>query len=401
MRLKTRSKFGGLLLLLATAVTALAPARSAHAWAEHHLITRAALSQVGELHGKTVTPSEFGVLLGKLGFSSPRAFNESIQIRKEYPFEFKIHEVAGTPVPLIDVLAHYSDEPDWGMDQELFGADQYPELWRDEYSMMGGKKGTPSQSFRHMYWRGFHLLHPLKTFKLPLARIFRSMGHAHERAAIFVGLAQKARTLGEPYWEARFVANALHYLEDVSSLFHSTQTPTKKFMWLPLFNKEYGSGLTDYVAQVTNIISYYHFAFEDYIGYLMKQHYAGHSSPESEQFVQALSGTDDSCHDLSARENGVSGQVRNLAYRSLKKSSGAARASMEFFPELTAKYATVDPGAFLDASWWARTIEGGKQDSDAKRRYFDLVRQIFEPQGFAVRELVRVNLLDSGGKARP
>jgi hypothetical protein len=361
------------------------------AWSEHHLITRAALDQVSELRDRTLKPVPVSRLVSQLGFTSLREFNQSIQIKKDYPFEFKAGENPAKEISALDVLAVYSDEPDWGMDQELFDDGQYPELWRPEYSMMGGKRGVPSQAFRHMYWREWSPLQPLKTFRLPLGKLLEPMGQAGERARIFIELARRAREKGEEYWALRFTANALHYLEDVSSLFHSTQTPSKRFVLMPLFNKQ-GRGFKGFVGQVTQVVSYYHFAFEDYIGYLMKEHFQGKPSAESNQFVGALNASADEYDDLRYKDSDVRRLVVNMASYSLDGSSEAARASLSFFPAIQTPYDQFEPRKFMDEKWWLDTLQRGRAESEDKRRYFELVREVFVPQGYAIRALVRSEL---------
>ena len=244
-------------------------ARPVGAWDQHTLITRASLSTLPALAEETVPYISFEKFISDFGYASPRKFNEAIQIRKEYEFLPHLGEDDGSAVSLLDVLAEYSDEPDWGMDREIFG--QYPELWREEYSRMGGKVGTPSQAFRHMYWQEFSWRMPLRTLKSPI--LFSPMGLAPERATLFIVLSRQARLAGHPYWAARFVANALHYLEDLAQPFHASQTPTKRFLWMPLFDRDRGSGFENYVLQVQNIIAYYHYSFENYIGHEMREYY--------------------------------------------------------------------------------------------------------------------------------
>lgn len=172
----------------------------AWAWADHHLVTEAAIAPLTALQQKTVHYTEFQALLKDLGYASAADFTTQLGLHKEYLFTPQLGEVAGKELSVADVLEKYSDEPDWGMDKDLFGDDQYPSTWQSAYSMMGGKVGTPSQAPRHMYWQELNLGHFLKTFKLPLGKTFSAMGVAPERAAIFVesltGPATRAMSTG-------------------------------------------------------------------------------------------------------------------------------------------------------------------------------------------------------------
>jgi hypothetical protein len=350
--------------------------KTAWAWGEHHLITHAALSKVTDVTNKSVVVTDFSELLSKLEISSPLEFNTKIQIKKQYVFTHKFQDEPGKTVSAMDVLSNYSDEPDWGMDIELFEADQYPEIWKNEYSMMGGKKGTPSQAFRHMYWPA-DLTHPISSFKLP--KIFTSMGTAPDRAQVFVGLARQAHAVGEDYWALRFLANSLHYLEDCSSLFHSTQTPTKAFMLMP-FTSPYGQKEKQFVTQVTHIVTYYHFAFEGYIGRLMT---AG-----ADDFTVPLMSTENVYKSILYTDKNPAKLIKAMSKLSMVLAAPAAKASIKFFPEITVPFNTLDADVFMDAAWWAKTMEQGQADTEAKRTYFKLVKSIFEPQGYGVRNLV-------------
>ena len=344
----------------------LALPQSAWAWADHHLVTTAAIAPLTGLSGKTVHYTEFLSLLKDLGYSSVQDFNTELEIHKEYLFTPQLGETVGKELAVRDVLAKYSDEPDWGMDKELFGDDQYPQSWRSEYSMMGGKAGTPSQAPRHMYWQKLNFLHLLKTFKLPLGKIFASMGSAPERARIFLDLSHKAHAKGHEYWAVRFLACALHYLEDVSQPFHTTQMPTKEFLLMPLFDHD-GDGTKEYIRQLTNIVSYYHFAFEDYVSLQMRTEAAADASTATTSFAQDLASVTEGPSSLSYSDHDIASEVRAMAKLGVARSSAAGRAAKSFFPPIAADFATFSPTDIMDDNWWAGVIASGAQDSGRKK----------------------------------
>ncbi len=370
------------------------------AWDEHNLVTRASLTHLPSLAGETVPYTPFASLLRDLGFSSPQQFNESIRIRREYGFLPHLGETEGGGVSLLDVLAMYSDEPDWGMDREVF--DQYLDVWRDEYSRMGGREGTPSQAFRHMYWPEFSWRMPLQTLKAPFLKLFSPMGLAPERAAVFIELSRKARSAGHLYWSVRFVANALHYLEDVAQPFHASQTPTKRFLWMPLFDRDYGNGTENYVLQVQNIISYYHHSFENYIGNRMRQYYdardAGRNSGEDilegQEFVSALAGDSSAVPAPEAGGAAIAELVVGMAGVSVRESARAARSGMDFFPSIEERFDTFDPERTANSErWWSETTQNSRTDSEAKREYFGVVQEMFSRLGSAVRSVVQAEVV--------
>ena len=369
----------------------------AKAWDAHDLITRASLSNVPGLAVETVRYTPFQSLLIDLGFSSAREFNESLQIRKEY--EFLPHLGEGAAVTVLDVLSAYSDEPDWGMDKEIFG--QYPGLWRDEYSRMGGRVGTPSQAFRHMYWPEFSWRMPLGTLKSPVTKLFSPMGLAPDRAALFIDLSRKAHAAGHLYWSVRFVANALHYLEDVAQPFHASQTPTKRFLLMPLFDRDHGNGFENYVLQVQNIVAYYHYSFENYIGRQMSEYYTGRNTgpntgedtQQGKQLVAALAA--DSADEPAPNGGGagIAERVVGMAGVSVRESARAARSGIEFFPPIEERFDTFDPErAASSERWWSETMQNARTDSAARREYFAVVHEMFSRLGGAVRVLARAEV---------
>jgi hypothetical protein len=380
-----------LFLLGLTAIFLLLPVSPLWAWEDHHLVTRASLADLTELRSAAVPYTPIEGLLRDLRYSSIQQFNESVQIRKEYGFLLKLGETEGAAVSILEVLAVYSDEPDWGMDKEIF--DQYPEIWKSEYARMGGKDGTPSQAFRHMYWPEFSWRMPLRTLKSPVTKLFSPMGLAPERAALFVDLSRKARAAGHLYWSVRFVANALHYLEDVAQPFHAAQTPTKRFLLPPLLDRSYGNGFENYVLQVQNIVSYYHYAFERYIARQMKAHYAGESSPEGKALVETLAG------ELSDGPAGrgaadIAGLVVVMAGRSASQTAKAGQASMDFFPSIQARFDSFDPEQTVRSDgWWETTVRNGRMDSAAKREYSAVVGEMFSRLGSAIRTVVHSEVL--------
>ena len=144
------------------------------------------------------------------------------------------------------VLIDFSDEPDWGMDEEVEEG--------SEAEFMGG-----SQGYRHMYY-------PSGTFHLP--RPFFPQGKAPERAELFYQYAREAFGNGDPYWGLRFLARAIHYLEDLANPFHTVQISTR---FLVKDNLYEGT-----VQAVKN----YHFAYEDYVAYLLVQALRGEDRKE-------------------------------------------------------------------------------------------------------------------------
>lgn len=354
---------------------------NAYAWTDHQTLTKTALSIVPEIVKSVVTFTTFDQFIQSLGYKSPEAFNQSIQIKKKYRFEAKMHEAPAASLPLVQVIATYSDEPDWGMDQELFDEAEYPELWRSEYAMMGGKKGTPSQAFRHMYWSEWSYAHPLATFKLPLSHLFRPMGLAPERALVFVELSRKAALAGHPYWAARFLGNALHYLEDVAQPYHSSQTPTKAFVFRVLLDSEHRGPMKSFVQQMTQLMTYYHFAFEDYTARLISDLH-----PEGKQWIQALTSTSSPPSSLELMN--PKDRVIRMSLEAVAEASKTGKFSLAFFPSPQVPFLELDAVKYMNAEWWEQVLKKGQSTSQEKQEFFNLVERLYQKMGIQMREQV-------------
>jgi hypothetical protein len=218
------------------------------------------------------------------------------------------------------------------------------------------------------------------------------MGQAPDRAAIFIALSQRAKELHLDYWSLRFLANALHYLEDVSQPYHSVQTPTKEFWELPFTDRVHGDGFKGFVTQITHIITYYHFNFENYVALLLEKYFKSPSSaPEAKPFIEALA-SGASAPKIMAGSQGFYNAVKTLSSVAVSQGARAGRASIEFFPNLPpgTKFSTFDGEAtlkFMDDNSWAQVFKNGEGDSPAKQAYFDVVQTMFKVLGAYIREV--------------
>lgn len=165
-----------------------------------------------------------------------------------------------------------TDEPDMGMDQNLDeSADPL-----NERKFMGGLEGVTSQGFRHMYFGGWKLTFPIRTFQIPTHPI----GQAAERTQ---AIAVKARELlqnGQPLWGYRLLGWAMHFVQDLAQPFHSVQIPHLGMVpWATLWSWPPEKAFGELVKQTTRTISNYHFAYE---GYVLHQIKLGEESPFAE-----------------------------------------------------------------------------------------------------------------------
>jgi hypothetical protein len=170
---------------------------------------------------------------------------------------------------LYDVLTGHSvDDPDQGMDKDLPETPDHHYDPNGDRRWMGGTTGSTSQGFRHMYFGGWKLAHPLSTFQIP----FRPVGQAPQRFQI---LAKKAKELiqsGQLLWGMRVLAWSMHYIQDLAQPFHAVQAVSLPMIpWYSLWTWPPRHALDQLVQESTRVVTNYHWAYEGYIRDLVKK----------------------------------------------------------------------------------------------------------------------------------
>jgi hypothetical protein len=149
-----------------------------------------------------------------------------------YGPNFKIQYLDGNigdKTTAIKILTTYADEPDWDMDKGL-------SLSKLQV-LTGG-----SQGFRHQY------------YGLGFIRI----GVGPERAQYWFDLASIAHKRGDTYWTFRFLARALHQIQDLTQPYHGVPAP------IGIILKNIKS-----IGTLTNIASNHHYNLEEYQGQMI------------------------------------------------------------------------------------------------------------------------------------
>ena len=171
-----------------------------------------------------------------------------------------------------DVLCTFSDEPDWGMDQDLFLIEKYG-YGEPPY---GGASGLSSQAAFHM---AFFRENPLLFRLLPRLRL----SFMEERIRVFLDLANLAFTHGSDYWGWRFTAWAMHYVQDVTQPYHARAFP---FPLYKVFLRFINSGnLATFVEKHQNLLRNRHTLFEAAIHFMLN---AAAKHREPHPFLLAL-----------------------------------------------------------------------------------------------------------------
>lgn len=413
----------------------------ARAWSGHGRLTAIMLATTPAVTGKLATYQPIATIIPRLGLklgtrdvATEGDLIDYLRIKRDsaqhrgYRFRALAGEKAGLPFPVLAVFGKYADEPDgWHADGHgnepdtlLFDEDQYgDELWRPEYEAMGARASTASQAFRHMFWGKLDLWNLITSFKFPLSHLLQEMGVADERAQTYVDLSRRAKAAGSLYWQARFLANALHYLQDCSQPFHVAQTPSKELIGIAgdtqypnaparpvpttlgslLYCGTFGGGsarcqayMTEITARTTNVVSYYHFGYERFIDSVM----SGEAQlPEAAGvFSAALAAGDANAGDddsLAYADRDPARLVRAMSAVSMDRAALAARSAIDFFPGLSGQdLSALDAGAAVEAADWWATVKASAQspENPARDVYFGTVAESFAAMGQAVRAMV-------------
>jgi hypothetical protein len=225
-----------------------------YAWNEHVQITKVILDSI-ELPHETVAYVPLETAFKK----TKKQFSTDIKINKDYAFPLKLDEAKQKNISVKKLMAIYSDEPDWGLDRNLFGPEQYPELWNDDIKYIGQKEGIMSQGFRHMFFPGsWKISQPISSFQIPM----RPIGEAISSFKKYWNLANTLYAEKQYYWAYRFLAWATHYIEDLFQPFHTRQLPSIHFIVL---DRKYFIFPTLSVPKTAEMIGYYHFSYETWL----------------------------------------------------------------------------------------------------------------------------------------
>jgi hypothetical protein len=119
----------------------------------------------------------------------------------------------GVSTSALEILSTYSDEPDWGMDQNLFG-----EGYGYGKCPFGDAEGPSSQAAFHMTF-----LHENPLMKSLFPQVRRSF--LKDRTEMFAKSAKLAFEAGIDYWGLRMTGWAMHYAQDATQPYHAKAFP--------------------------------------------------------------------------------------------------------------------------------------------------------------------------------
>jgi hypothetical protein len=167
---------------------------------------------------------------------------------------------AGEQVSALNVLASATDEPDYGLDINLW--QDSPSDWGKIYGFGALPFGNPALYFStqapfHMgfYHEGriIYLAAPFIKKTFPLLR-------AHQYAS----LAALAFRTGHAYWGWRFTGLALHYVQDLTQPYHASLSPGNSSIKLIGINLLAMAGMPRMKEEMIVLLSNRHLALEKY-----------------------------------------------------------------------------------------------------------------------------------------
>jgi len=194
-----------------------------------------------------------------------------------------LHE--GDQVPVLDVLASATDEPDYGID---YG------LWSDNGTAHGAIYGFGKQPFGNpaVEWSPqapLHLGYFHESAIVYQAAPFLKRSYPEYRIHLWRSLAAFALKSGHPYWGWRFAGWGLHYLQDLTQPYHARVLPgvsVPRMLWINTLDI---AGMHGPKERMIQLVTNRHFALENFERHWMRAAYL--DKPDSDLGVKALRDT--------------------------------------------------------------------------------------------------------------
>lgn len=166
----------------------------------------------------------------------------------------------GEKVSAVEVLASASDEPDYGLDINLW--EDSPSDWGKSYGFGKLPFGNPALSFSTQ--APFHMGFMHENSILYLAAPFIKRTYPQLRVHQFSTLASLAFRTGHPYWGWRFAGIALHYIQDLTQPYHANLSPGDSTLKLLTINALAMMGMPAKKEATIVLLSNRHLALEKY-----------------------------------------------------------------------------------------------------------------------------------------
>ena len=166
----------------------------------------------------------------------------------------------GEQVAPLTVLASASDEPDYGLDINLW--EDSPSDWGKVYGFATQPFGNPALAYSSQ--APFHMGFMHENKVLYLAAPFIKRTFPLLRSHQFSSLAELAFRTGHPYWGWRFTGLSLHYLQDLTQPYHASLAPGESVFKLLGANVLAMAGMSGMKDNMVVLLSNRHLALEKY-----------------------------------------------------------------------------------------------------------------------------------------
>jgi hypothetical protein len=173
----------------------------------------------------------------------------------------------GEAIPVLAVLASAAEEPDFGLDINLW--EDSPSDWGKQYGFGTQPFGNPSLTYATQ--APFHMGFMHESRILYVAAPFIKRTYPRLRFHQFSTLASLAFRTDHAYWGWRFAGLALHYLQDLTQPYHATLAPGEPASRLLLINALAMAGMGGMKDEMTVLLSNRHLVLEKYESELLER----------------------------------------------------------------------------------------------------------------------------------
>lgn len=193
-------------------------------------------------------------------------------------FVRNFRDVTGQEVTARSVLRTFVDEPDWGLDHNLWS---YTEYGYGEQPY-GEPEGESSKAPFHMKFQHENFI--VNKFASHVLE-----GMTLDRMELFTRLAKLAFSTGHAYWGYRFTAWGMHYIQDLTQPYHSKAVPGKGGFYYFRYALSFRKAKIQ--EKTTQVEANRHFLYEDFVSYNLQKSYL-EKDAETEALAKALVGGD-------------------------------------------------------------------------------------------------------------
>lgn len=171
----------------------------------------------------------------------------------------------GESVSALAVVSSAADEPDYGLDINLF--EDSPSEWGKLYGFGTLPFGNPLLAYSTQ--APFHMGFMHENRVLYAAAPFIKRTFPQLRVYQYTTLAALAFRTGHSYWGWRFTGLALHYLQDLTQPYHASLAPGDSTLKLLAINAASMAGMGGMRKDMVTLLSNRHLALEKYQSELM------------------------------------------------------------------------------------------------------------------------------------